>query len=96
MKLICGTNNIMIDSLYCMLVYLIQDGETALMLAAREGHTRIVKKLIWTGASVNLRNQVRRLYNNTNSQGMFARTPSYISMKHLGCKTLCMHSLLIV
>ena len=61
------------------------------MLAAREGHTRIVEKLIRTSASVNLRNQVGFT---TNSQGMFARTPS--SMKHLGCKTLCALCLLFI
>ena len=61
----------MIDSL--LLVFLIQKGETAHMLAARERHTRIVKKLIGPGASANLRNQVGFT---TNSLGVFARTRS--------------------
>lgn len=41
-----------------ILVLALQDGLTALMVAAQEGHTEIVRVLLQSGAAVNVQNKV--------------------------------------
>ena len=36
----------------------VQEGDSALMMAARKGKTEVIKKLVETGADVNLQNNV--------------------------------------
>jgi len=51
--LICSLHTLVTLYCTCMICYYLQDGNTPIHLAIRDGHVEVVEKLISSGADVN-------------------------------------------
>ena len=56
----------------------VQAGDTALMMASKEGHTAVVKALLHAGADVNLKDEVRVWIKNLSNQN-FTKEESHFA-----------------